>query len=48
MGQFYNDPTQVKEYAPPQYDEEPLAIEVDWTKEEEAKAKRKSVVLSTT
>lgn len=29
------------EYPRPNYDEEPLALQTDWTKEEEAKAKRK-------
>jgi hypothetical protein len=31
----------VSGFPPPQDDEEALAVQVDWTKEEEAKAKRK-------
>lgn len=31
------------EYPPPKDDEQPLALEVDWTREEEIRAKRKSV-----
>jgi hypothetical protein len=33
--------TEVDHYPPPADDEVPMSLHVDWTKEEEAKAKRK-------
>jgi hypothetical protein len=33
--------TRTEEYPAPEDDEEPLALEIDWTYDEEVKAKRK-------
>ena len=38
----YDDPPKaVNEFSPPREDEEALTLSVDWTKDEERKAKRK-------
>jgi hypothetical protein len=41
MGKSYDEPARGDEFRPPRDDGEPLAVVTDWTKEEEAKAKRK-------
>jgi hypothetical protein len=43
MDKTYDTPKIVNEFAAPRDDEEPLTVDATWTKEEEAKAKRKSV-----
>jgi hypothetical protein len=41
MASFEPKSLEVNVFPEPQDDERPLALEVDWTKEEEARAKRK-------